>query len=102
MSGLSSISGLTAFFAVTTTVVFLYPIVKLTPSWLERSLNKKIAVHRAAHAALSAAVNQSHNDPEQAARLAAQRDYHRSALQALAPHELAEPAAARTPAADAA
>lgn len=96
MSGLSSINGLTAFFAVTTAVVFLYPIVKLTPSWLERSLNKKIAFHRAAHVALSTAVAQAHNDPEHAARLAAQRDYHRSALQALVPHELVEPAPART------
>ncbi len=100
MSGLSSINGLTAFFAVTTTVIFLYPIVKLTPSWLERSLNKKIAFHRAAHAALATAVTQAHNDPEQAARLAAQRDYHRSALQALLPNDTVEPAPVR--AADAA
>ena len=102
MPGLSSINGLTAFFAVTTAVVFLYPIVKLTPSWLERSLNKKIAVHRAAEVALTAAVVQAHNDPEQAARLTAQRDYHRSALQALVPNEAAVTMAARPADADAA
>ncbi len=95
MSGSTTINGLMAFFAVTTAVVFLYPIVKLTPSWVERSLNKKIAFHRAAHAALVTAVTQAHNDPEQAARLTAQRDYHRSALQALVPNDVAEVVEAR-------
>ncbi len=97
---MASINGLTIFFAVTTTLVFLYPIVRLTPSWLERSLNKKLVYHRAAYTALTAAAAQAHNDPDQAARLAAQRDYHRSALKALVPHEIVEPDAER--AADAA
>lgn len=85
---MSPISGLGIFFTVTTIAVLLFPIVKLTPSWLERSLGKKLVFHRQAYAALSAAVDQAHNDPEHAARLAAQRDYHRSALRALVPHEL--------------
>ncbi len=91
MQGSAIITGMTIFFSVTTIAVFLYPIIKLTPSWIERSLNKKLAFHRAAHTALGAAVAQAHNNPEQAARLAAQRDYHRSALQALVPHEVFEP-----------
>ena len=85
---LSPIPVLTVFFTVTTIAVFLYPIVRLTPSWLQRSLNKKLVFHRQAYAALTAAVTQAHNDPEHAARLAAQRDYHHSALQALVPNEL--------------
>ena len=90
---MSPIPVLTVFFSVTTIAVFLYPIVRLTPSWLERSLNKKLVFHRNAHAALTAAVAQTHNNPEHAARLAAQRDYHRSALQALVPNELDSKAA---------
>ncbi|WP_426166834.1 hypothetical protein [Sandarakinorhabdus sp. DWP1-3-1] len=93
---MASINGLTAFFAITTTIVFLYPIYRLTPSWLERSLNKKLVFHRAAYTALTAAAAQAHNDPVQAARLAAQRDYHRSALKALVPHEIVEPEVERT------
>lgn len=85
---MSPISGLGIFFTITTVAVFLFPIIKLTPSWLERSLSRKLVFHRQAYAALTAAVAQAHNDPDHAARLAAQRDYHRSALQALVPHEL--------------
>lgn len=81
------ISGLAAFFTVTTIVVVLYPIIKLTPSWLERSLYRKIAFHRDAQAALETALSLAHNDPAQAARLKAQREYHLAALSTLAPGE---------------
>ena len=87
MSGSPIISGLMIVFSLTTLVVFLYPIIKLTPSWLERSLNKKIVFHRAAVEALGKAIVGAHNDPAQLARLTAQHDYHRASMQALVPNE---------------
>jgi hypothetical protein len=74
------------FFSVTTVAVVAYPIVKLLPSWLERSVYRKIAFNRDAIAALdSAAVRTS--DPEHRQRLRAQARYHRAALAALAPND---------------
>jgi hypothetical protein len=87
------ITGLMIFFSVTTIGVVLYPLIKLTPSWLERSLNKKINFHRDAVVALANAVERTHNDPVQRARLQAQHDYHRSALTALVPGEAVAPVA---------
>jgi hypothetical protein len=78
------ITGLTIFFSVTTVVVGLYPIVKLTPSWLERRLNRQIAFHHDALLALDAALALPGNDGTQASRLTEQRDFHRAALHALA------------------
>lgn len=85
MSGSLPINGLMVVFSITTVAVFLYPIIKLLPSWLERSLGKKIAFHRDAIVALGTAIERAHNAPEHLARLQAQRDYHRAALTALAP-----------------
>ncbi len=82
------ITGLQIFFSVTTVAVVGYPLVKLTPSWLERSLNKKIAFHRAAVDALGVALTRAHNDPDQQARLQAQQDYHTASLTALVPGEV--------------
>jgi hypothetical protein len=84
MSGSPLITGLTIFFSITTAAVFLYPIIKLTPSWLERRLNGKIAFHRAALEALEAALALPDTDDEQASRLIQQRDFHRAALKSLA------------------
>jgi len=80
----SIITGLTIFFSVTTVAVFFYPLFKLTPSWLERRLNRKIAFHRDALTALETALTLPGVDRVQAARLAAQRDFHRAALRSLA------------------
>lgn len=102
MSGFPAITGLMVVFSITTVAVFLYPIVKLTPSWLERSLNKKIVFHRAAAEALGAAMAGAHNDPAQLTRLTAQHDYHRAALQALVPDDVADTRAATNHQVDAA
>jgi hypothetical protein len=83
MTAATMINGLMIFFSVTTVAVILYPLVKLTPSWLERRLNTKIKFHGDAIVALEAAIAAS-NDPAQSARLTAQRDFHRAALASLA------------------
>jgi hypothetical protein len=75
---------LSIFFTVTTVVVFLFPIVKLTPSWLERSIARKVIAHREALAGLDAAIAVT-RDAEQIARLNVQRDYHCAALNTLVP-----------------
>jgi hypothetical protein len=83
MTAATMINGLMIFFSVTTVAVILYPIVKLTPSWLERRLDRKIAFHRDALVALDAALAAT-TDPVQTARLTEQRDFHRAALASLA------------------
>jgi hypothetical protein len=93
MSGSHIPHGLMVIFSITTMVVFLYPIIKLTPLWLERSMAKKIIFHRDAMAAIGTAMERSHNDADQFARLQAQHDYHRAALNAVAPGEAAAQAA---------
>ena len=85
------ISGLMLFFTATTVAVIAYPIVKLLPSWLERSVYRKIACHRDAIAALGVAIDRC-QDVDQLARLTAQRDFHRAALARLAPDEVDAPA----------
>ena len=87
MSGSPMINGLAVFFTITTVAVFLYPIIKLTPSWLERRVNRQIGFHRGAIAALGSAMAGTDNDHAHRARLAAQHDYHRAALMALAPDD---------------
>lgn len=87
MSGSPIISGLMLFFSVTTVVVMAYPIVKLLPSWLERSIYRKAAFHRDAIAALDLAISRNADHPEHRARLVAQAEGHRAALAALAPHD---------------
>jgi hypothetical protein len=77
------INGLMIFFSVTTVAVILYPIIKLTPSWLERRLDRKISFHRDALVALESALAAT-NDQAQSARLATQLDFHRAALASLA------------------
>jgi hypothetical protein len=84
MSGSSIINGLMVFFSLTTVAVFLYPLIKLTPSWLERRLGRKIEMHRASLAALDGALALPGQDVTHVARLTAQRDWHRAALQSLA------------------
>lgn len=83
MTAATMINGLMIFFSVTTVAVFLYPIIKLTPSWLERRLNAKIRFHGEAIVVLEAALAAT-NDPAQTARLTSQRDFHRAALASLA------------------
>jgi hypothetical protein len=83
MTAATMINGLMIFFSVTTVGVILYPIFKLTPSWLERRLDRKIAFHRDAIVALEAALTAT-TDPAQTARLTEQRDFHRAALASLA------------------
>lgn len=83
MSAATMINGLMIFFSVTTVAVVLYPIFKLTPAWLERRLNRKIAFHQDAAVALEVAIAAT-TDPAQLARLTAQRDFHRGALKDLA------------------
>jgi hypothetical protein len=72
------------FFSATTVAVIAYPIVKLLPSWLERSVYRKIASHRDAITALDLAISRM-SDAEQRARLQAQADFQRAALANLAP-----------------
>jgi hypothetical protein len=83
MTAATMINGLMIFFSVTTVAVILYPIIKLTPSWLERRLDRKIAFHRDAIVALEAALIAT-TDAAQTARLTEQRDFHRAALASLA------------------
>ena len=83
MTAATMVNGLMIFFSVTTVVVILYPLIKLTPSWLERRLNTKIKFHGDAIVALDAALAAT-RDPAQTARLAEQRDFHRAALASLA------------------
>ena len=101
MSASPIISGLMVFFTATTVAVIVYPIVKLLPSWLERSVYRKAGFHRDAIAALDLAISRNGDDPAHRARLAAQADFHRGALAALAPHDalLAAPHPARLDAA---
>ena len=71
--------------SITTTLVFLFPLVRLAPSWLERPLNRRLAYHRAAVKALAEAILRSQGEPAQLARLNAQCDYHCAALARLLP-----------------
>jgi hypothetical protein len=87
MSGFPIISGLMVVFSITTVAVFLLPLVKLAPSWLERSLYKKVDFHRRAADAIGTAMARAHNDPVHLDRLAKQHAYHRASLHALAPNE---------------
>ena len=89
------ISGLMLFFTATTVAVIAYPIVKLLPSWLERSVYRKIAGHRDAIAALGIAIDRC-TDTDHLARLTAQRDFHRAALAKLAPGDVEVAPAANT------
>lgn len=95
------ITGLMIFFSVTTAVVVFYPIIKLAPSWFERSVSRRAALHREAIAALGLAIDRAGGDVEHRARLVAQRDYHRGALANLFPDDavLAAPAPLRVDAA---
>jgi hypothetical protein len=77
------INGLMIFFSVTTVAVIFYPIIKLTPAWLERRMNAKIKFHGDAIVALEAALAAT-SDAAQSARLTDQRDFHRAALASLA------------------
>lgn len=86
MAGSPIISGLMLFFTATTVAVVAYPIIKLLPSWLERSVYRKIAGHRDAIAALDVALDRC-VDIGQRGRLVAQRDWHRAALVKLAPED---------------
>lgn len=81
----ASITIMMVFFSITTVAVFLFPIVRLTPSWLDRSLQEKIGFHRAAGEALAVALERAHNDPVQHERLSAQLAWHRQSLALLAP-----------------
>ena len=89
MGGSHIPNGLMVIFTITTVVVFLYPIIKLTPSWLERSMAKRIILHREALAAIGTAMEQSRGDAAQLARLQAQHDYHVVVLRGLVPGEAA-------------
>ena len=89
MSSSPIITGLMIFFSITTVVVVLYPIVKLAPSWFERSLHRRGALHRQAIAALGLAISRVGGDVEHRARLVAQRDYHRASLASLFPDDAA-------------
>jgi|GEM_PF-6939151 hypothetical protein len=80
------ITGLMFFFSVTTLVVIAYPVVKLLPSWLERSVYRKVAFNRDAIEALDIAAARC-TDPDQRSRLVAQARYHRAALANLAPND---------------
>lgn len=86
MSDSPIITGLMFFFSVTTVAVIGYPIVKLLPSWLERSVYRKIAYNRDAIAAIDIAAARC-TDPDHRARLLAQARYHRAALANLAPND---------------
>jgi hypothetical protein len=85
MAGSLIITGLMGFFSVTTVAIIAYPIVRLTPSWLEGRLNRQIAFHRQAADALVHAMAQAPLDAAQQARLAAQLEFHRGALMDLVP-----------------
>ena len=94
MSASPIISGLMIFFTLTTIAVIAYPLVKVLPSWLERSVYRKIAFHRDAIAALDLAASRNADNPEHRARLMANADSHRAALAALAPRDAMLAAAA--------
>lgn len=100
MSASPIISGLMLFFSATTVAVVAYPIIKLLPSWLERSVYRKISLHRDAITALDLAISRT-ADTDHRARLQAQVDFHRAALANLAPGDamLVPPAAMRLDAA---
>ena len=93
MSGSHIPNGLMAVFSIMTVAVFLYPIVKLTPSWLERKMAKKIILHRDAIAVLAPTVETT-IDVDHRARLQTQLDYHQAAITALVPGEVAAARAA--------
>jgi hypothetical protein len=76
-------NGLTIFFSITTSVVLLYPLIKLVPSWLERRASKKAAFHRAALVAIELAMAHSGQDAAKGDRLTEQREFHRRALRSL-------------------
>lgn len=76
---------LTVIFTLTTIAVFLYPVVRLAPYWLERSVGRKIVMHSQAISALDAAISDAGNTPEHLARLIEQRGFHVVALAQLAP-----------------
>jgi hypothetical protein len=86
-------NGLAIFFTITTVVVFFYPIIKLTPSWLERRMAKNIARHRSAIIALDHAAAAT-SDAEHRARLEAQRDYRQGVINRLMPGDAAASRAA--------
>jgi len=88
MAAATLINGLMIFFSLTTVAVIIYPLIKLTPSWLERRLDRKIGFHRDAIVALDAAIAAG-SDPVQTARLTEQRDFHRAALASLAVPQVA-------------
>ena len=76
---------LTIVFSLLTLGVFLFPIIRLTPHWLERSVGKKVVLHSRAIAALDAAIEDAGNTAEHRARLIEQRDFNVAALARLAP-----------------
>ncbi|KPF74412.1 hypothetical protein IP88_07945 [alpha proteobacterium AAP81b] len=82
-------SGLALFFTCTTVLAFVFPLAKLVPFWLDRRIQRQVAFHRAAAAAIAEAMPRNHNDPAHYARLATQLAYHRGALAALAPERAA-------------
>lgn len=86
-------NGLAVFFTITTLVVFFYPIIKLTPSWLERRMAKNIVLHRNAIIALDIAAAVT-TDAGHRARLKAQREYHQAIIDSLMPGDAAASRAA--------
>ncbi|KAB7645599.1 hypothetical protein [Polymorphobacter fuscus] len=90
MSGSLIINGLMIFFSLTTVAVVAYPLVKLLPSWLERSIYRKVAYHRDAIAALQVAIDRNQTDIEHRDRLLAQMAFHRRSLADLAPGDAAD------------
>ena len=88
MSGAPVISGMMLFFTLTTIGVIAYPLIKLTPSWLEGRVHRRIAFHRDAITALGFAIDRVGHDSAQRDRLMAQHTWHRAALANLAPGEV--------------
>jgi hypothetical protein len=86
-------NGLAVFFTITTLVVFFYPIIKLTPSWLERRMARNIRLHRSAIIALDQAIAVT-TDADHRARLGVQRDYHQGVIDRLMPGDAAASRAA--------
>jgi hypothetical protein len=93
MSNSTIPNGLAIFFTIATLIVFFYPIIKLTPSWLERRMATNIIRHRRAIMALDEAAATT-TDAEHRTRLETQRDYHQAIINSLMPGEAAASRAA--------
>jgi hypothetical protein len=88
MSAASLLARAGDIWTVTTIIVLLFPLARLTPFWWQRRTAPKIIRHRRELAAAEAALAQT-GDPTEQARLQSARAHHQAALERLVPGEVA-------------